>query len=436
MYVKYLIGVLFAFCILFAVWIPSQSDFIAIVIFLVPANIAYFLLLYFSKREDYLLFYLLLALAIRVALIFSSPNLSDDYFRFIWDGNISLKGENPYEKTPKEHISSTESMGDLYSFAHLNSPKYHSVYPPFLQYLFKFSSYIGDNRPDIQILVLKLFYAFFSIGMVFLLPHLLKLYHINSWQALIYLLNPLVLLEEMGNLHAEGIMVFFLALFLVLIKKFPHYAFLPFATAIAVKLTPLMLIPSILVRLKFKRALFFGSGVLILLMLYFLPFVHGILKGGFFESLGLYFNKLEFNAYGYNMFKIFGYLTHGYNRIKVLGPLTAIISTVLILLLSLKKGRVSWDTFPLQALSLYFIYLFFSPVIHPWYIIPLVFFGAFLNLKFVIVWSAFAILSYSHYQYGMDKEQYPLVFIEYFMVTVFLIMDLYRLYNKKEKLPI
>jgi len=436
MYVKYLIGVLFAFCLLFAVWIPSQSDFITIVIFLVPANIAYFLLLYFSKREDYLLFYLLLALAIRVALIFSSPNLSDDYFRFIWDGNISLKGENPYEKTPKEHISSTESMGDLYNFAHLNSPKYHSVYPPFLQYLFKFSAYIGDSRPDIQILVLKLFYAFFSIGMIFLLPHLLKLYSINSWQALIYLLNPLVLLEEMGNLHAEGIMVFFLALFLVLIKKFPHYAFLPFATAIAVKLTPLMLIPSILVRLKFKRALFFSSGVLMVLMLYFLPFVHGILKGGFFESLGLYFNKLEFNAYGYNIFKFFGYLTHGYNRIKVLGPLTAIISTVLILFLSLKKGRVSWDTFPLQALSLYFIYLFFSPVIHPWYIIPLVFFGAFLNLKFVIVWSAFAILSYSHYQYGMDKEQYPMVFIEYFMVTVFLIMDLYRLYNKKEKLPI
>ena len=436
MYVKYLIGVLFAFCLLFAVWIPSQSDFIAIVIFLVPANIGYFLLLYFSKRERYLLFYLLLALAIRVLLIFSSPNLSDDYFRFIWDGNISLKAKNPYEKTPKEHISSPETMGDLYNFAHLNSPKYHSVYPPFLQYLFKFSAYIGDNRPDIQILVLKLFYAFFSIGMVFLLPHLLNLYSINSWQALIYLLNPLVLLEEMGNLHAEGIMVFFLALFLVLIKKFPHYAFLPFATAIAVKLTPLMLIPSILVRLKFKRALFFGSGVLILLMLYFLPFVHGILKGGFFESLGLYFNKLEFNAYGYNMFKIFGYLTHGYNRIKVLGPLTAIISTVLILFLSLKKGRVSWDSFPLQALSLYFIYLFFSPVIHPWYIIPLVFFGAFLNLKFVIVWSAFAILSYSHYQNGMDKEQYPLVFIEYFMVTLFLIMDLYRLYNKKEKLPI
>jgi hypothetical protein len=171
-------------------------------------------------------------------------------------------------------------------------------------------------------------------------------------------------------------------------------------------------------------------------MLYFLPFVHGILKGGFFESLGLYFNKLEFNAYGYNIFKFFGYLTHGYNRIKALGPLTAIISTVLILFLSLKKGRVSWDSFPLQALSLYFIYLFFSPVIHPWYIIPLVFFGAFLNLKFVIVWSAFAILSYSHYQNGMDKEQYPLVFIEYFMVTLFLIMDLYRLYNKKEKLPI
>ena len=426
---------MFVFFLLLAVWIPSQSDFISIVIFLVPANICYFLLLYFSKREHNLLFYLLLAMAIRGTLMFSAPNLSDDYFRFVWDGHISLKGENPYEKTPNEHISSPKTKGDLYLFSHLNSPNYHSVYPPFLQYLFKFSAYIGENRPDIQILVLKLFYAFFSIGMVFLLPWLLKLYRLKSWQALIYLLNPLVLLEEMGNLHAEGILVFFLALFLGAIKKFPNYAFLPFAAAIAVKLTPLLLFPSIFIRLKLKNGLYFCLGILVVLSIFFLPYVNGIIKGGFFESLGLYFNKMEFNAYGYNIFKSFGYLTHGYNKIKILGPVTAIISIVLILFFSFKKGRVSWDSFPLQALSLYFIYLFFSPVIHPWYIIPLVFFAAFLNMKFVIVWSVFAILSYSHYQYGMNKEQYPLVFIEYLVVTIFFFMDLYRLYNKKGKLP-
>ncbi|MEY3321015.1 MAG: hypothetical protein RLZZ417_598 [Bacteroidota bacterium] len=433
MYVKYLTGNLFMLFLFLAGWIPAQSDFLSLMTWLVPANICYFLLLYFSKNEDNLLFYFLIAVAIRGIFIFSTPHLSDDYFRFIWDGHISLKGENPYEKTPMEYVSTAETMGDLYSFAHLNSPRYHSVYPPFLQYIFKFSAFFGEDKPDVQIFVLKLFYAFFSIGMVFLLPQLLKLYHIKSWQALIYLLNPLVLLEEMGNLHAEGIMVFFLSLFLFAIKKFPHYAFLPFATTIIVKLTPLLLIPSILLRLSLKRALFFGSGILMVLILFFLPFLQGICNGGFFESLGLYFNKLEMNAYGYNIFKFLGYLTHGYNLIKILGPLTAVISTLMIVYFSFKKGRIYWDSFPLHALSLYFIYLFFSPVVHPWYLIPLLFFTTFHPLKFVIVWSVLVLLSYSHYQYGINKENYTLVFIEYLTVTIFLIIDLHQFFSKREE---
>jgi hypothetical protein len=50
MYVKYLIGVLFAFCLLFAVWIPSQSDFIAIVIFGSGKYCLFFIALFLQKR--------------------------------------------------------------------------------------------------------------------------------------------------------------------------------------------------------------------------------------------------------------------------------------------------------------------------------------------------------------------------------------------------
>jgi hypothetical protein len=169
------------------------------------------------------------------------------------------------------------------------------------------------------------------------------------------------------------------------------------------------------------------------LILFFLPFLQGICNGGFFESLGLYFNKLEMNAYGYNIFKFLGYLTHGYNLIKILGPLTAVISTLMIVYFSFKKGRIYWDSFPLHALSLYFIYLFFSPVVHPWYLIPLLFFTTFHPLKFVIVWSVLVLLSYSHYQYGINKENYTLVFIEYLTVTIFLIIDLHQFFSKREE---
>jgi len=148
------------------------------------------------------------------------------------------------------------------------------------------------------------------------------------------------------------------------------------------------------------------------------------MRGGFFESLSLYFNALEFNAFGYNIFKFFGYLIYGYNKIKLLGPLTACISFILIIYFSIKKGKGTREFLPLQCLILYFTHLFFSPVVHPWYLIPLVFFSVFNRMHFVVVWTIFSTLSYSHYQEGMNKEQYYLVFLEYAVVLVVLWNDL------------
>ena len=69
------------------------------------------------------------------------------------------------------------------------------------------------------------------------------------------------------------------------------------------------------------------------------------------------------------------------------------------------------------------MYLFFSPVVHPWYLIPLVFFAVFNRMYFVIVWTTFSMLSYSHYQGGINKEQYYLVFLEYAIVLIVLWTD-------------
>lgn len=426
MYLKYLIGAVFSFSLVFGMLSARQSDFVSILLWLLPVSIGYFLLLYLSKKDCSISYYLFVAVAVRISLVFTTPNLSDDYFRFIWDGNISVQGENPYDKRPSEHIISSVISKDQYLFRQLNSSEYHSVYPPFLQYLFKYVVKIGDNRLDINLLVLKIFYAVFSIGTVFLLPVVLKLYAVKPWRAMIYILNPLVIIEEMGNLHAEGIMVLFLCLFFVVVKKFPEYAFLPFAAAILVKLTPLLLLPAILWRFSLKQRLIFCFGLLFIILLSFYPYISGIMRGGFFKSLLLYFNSFEFNAFGYNIFKFWGYLIYGYNKIKILGPLTACLSFILILYFSIKKGKGTIEFLPLQCLILYFIHLFLSPVVHPWYLIPLVFFSAFNKMYFVIVWTTFASLSYSHYHGGINKEQYYLVFLEYAVVLVVLWTDLRR----------
>jgi hypothetical protein len=129
---------------------------------LLLSGLAYYFLAYQTKREDFLqvislftfLFtlyfvayhffssthfkYLLIAgILFRILLLFSVPNLSDDVYRFIWDGRLGLNGINPYSQIPAEIIQGPHVRGVIKElYEHLNSPNYYTIYPPVMQGIF------------------------------------------------------------------------------------------------------------------------------------------------------------------------------------------------------------------------------------------------------------------------------------------------------------
>ena len=76
---------------------------------------------------------------LRLVLFASIPTLSDDYFRFIWDGNLMANCQNPFKYLPSEL-----PKNEIYDG--LNSKNYYSVYPPFLQLIFGFSSLVANGN--------------------------------------------------------------------------------------------------------------------------------------------------------------------------------------------------------------------------------------------------------------------------------------------------
>ncbi|MEX0273898.1 MAG: mannosyltransferase, partial [Flavobacteriaceae bacterium] len=85
-------------------------------------------------------FLLITGIVLRLVFLWAVPNLSQDYFRFIWDGELILEGINPYLQVPNEWISTPgfgvqhaeglhQGMGSL-------SAKHYSNYPPLNQWLF------------------------------------------------------------------------------------------------------------------------------------------------------------------------------------------------------------------------------------------------------------------------------------------------------------
>ncbi|MDA8877943.1 mannosyltransferase, partial [Flavobacteriaceae bacterium] len=78
------------------------------------------------------------------------PALSQDFYRFIWDGNIQLLGINPFRFTPNELIDLIDFPNAQLLFEKMGSlsNENYSNYPPLSQYLYQVMAYF--NNDDIR----------------------------------------------------------------------------------------------------------------------------------------------------------------------------------------------------------------------------------------------------------------------------------------------
>ena len=120
----------------FGFWI-DQSSFDRIALCFIPFFGAYFWVI--SRKEvSNLTFWLGTALLLRLVLMFSFPKLSDDIFRFVWDGRLWLAGHNPFDHLPTWYMEQGLAIKGLSPtlFEQLNSPEYYTIYPPLAQLTF------------------------------------------------------------------------------------------------------------------------------------------------------------------------------------------------------------------------------------------------------------------------------------------------------------
>jgi hypothetical protein len=203
-----------------------------------------------------------LGIILRVALVFAFPLLSDDVYRFIWDGNLVAAGVNPFAELPAFYLEAENAVPGLTQelFDRLNSPDYYTIYPPVAQGVFTVAAWLSPGSWYGAAVVMKLFLLACELGSLWVMWQLLgarpqvqrtvdeqgarattRLPGYKTTRLLFYWLNPLVLVEIMGNLHFEGAMVFFLLLPYFLLQRSKWVAAAAaMAASVASKLLPLM----------------------------------------------------------------------------------------------------------------------------------------------------------------------------------------------------
>ena len=416
-------------------YFPKQSDFGQIAAFYFPLFLVYLFIFRTAKDDASLYFFLGIAILARGALLFIGPQLSDDIYRFIWDGRLLNAGYNPFDHLPAFYLDKGIPGIDQSLFDRLNSPEYFTIYPPVAQGLFAVACWLFPKSIWGAGFVMKFFLFCMEAISIWLLPRLLAFFKLPLKNTLLYALNPLILIEVCGNLHFEGAMICFLLLAIwFLIQKKNDWSAGMMALSIASKLLPLIFLPLLLRRLGWGKSMRYFILVGIVLLLLFLPLVNGVFLSNFGDSLDLYFRRFEFNASIYYLARYIGFQISGYNLIAYIGPSLAasVLLGVLLFIVLEKEPRL--DNLPQAMLFAIVCYLFCTTTVHPWYTSLPIVLCLFTRFRFPILWSGLIFMTYINYSYPTYSENLWVVGIEYALVMGMLLINIIR--RKKASLVV
>jgi hypothetical protein len=397
-----------------------------------------FALFYFLIRYNKSNFWMLAGAAIlfRLLFLFATPNLSQDFYRFIWDGRMILEGMSPYLYTPESFIGKNvfpiAQAKELFDGMGALNASHFSNYAPVNQLCFVLAGLFSGSSILGSILVFRIIIIAADVGILYFGKKLLEKFEISGYHIFWFILNPFVIIEFTGNLHFESLMIFFLvwSIYLLLQNRWKASAIV-FSLAVSVKLIPLIFLPLFIQKLGWKKWMGFNAVVLVVTLLLFAPFFSQEFILNYAETVGLWFQNFEFNASLYYIAREIGYSFRGYNEIAIIGKYIAILTVIFVGMIAIfRKNKTTLQLIHAMLFVLTFYY-FTATTVHPWYIATLLILAIFTRYKFPLIWTAVIVLSYLAYANTDNKENLWLIGLEYVLVYGVFIYEVFFKGKKK-----
>ena len=295
-----------------------------------------------------LLVCLLLGAAWRVALLASAPLVSDDVYRYVWDGRVQRFGVNPYETAPDDPAV-RDLHTDLTRRIDPTSAELPTIYPPAAELFFRLVTTVHESVMAMVAAVLLC-----DALTIFVLWRWLVTTGRDPWWVIAYAWHPLVALEGAGAGHIDvvGTLLVVTAAY-ALTQRRTFLASAALALSVAVKFLPVVLVPLLWRRVR-PRDVVMGLGVVVLLYVPFTSLVTGLPVG----SLGTYAAQWRFNG------PLFAILQPWLGTAGVL----ALATTCGFALAAVARARLgvsdpaAW-AWPMAAV------LLLMPAVYPWYLV-------------------------------------------------------------------
>jgi len=184
------------------------------------------------------------AVILRLTVWPLAPALSDDIYRYRWEGKLQAAGGNPYASRPAD--ARWAGLRDS-TFPLVVGKDFKAIYGPLIQQieLWNYRAAAAVEKDPIrQVWWFKLPFALCDLGVIAALWMLLVAHGLPPERVLIYAWSPLPIVEFWATGHNDSVVVLLIALaLLAAAKERWTWAFAALSLAVAAKIWPLLLFP-------------------------------------------------------------------------------------------------------------------------------------------------------------------------------------------------
>lgn len=303
-----------------------------------------------------------IAALLRLLFLVRPPELSDDVYRYLWDGLTTLGGANPFALAPAAVHPAGAALAWLRPL--VNHPDLVTIYPPAAQLLFAGGAALGGT-----VFGLKALFAVLDLGACALLLRVLSDRGLPAWRAALYAWHPLPVFEIAGSGHVDGVGLAFFVLALALLGpgaglRRTAGAGGALAAAVLTKLFPLVWAPGLVALAGRRRAAWLVAGAGVTAAALCAPFAPELANA--LPTLGTYARHWEFSGFAFRSLRA---LLGSGDAARVA---TAALFALSCLAAYAPLRRRQDDEAVFRALAaVTFAFLLLTPTLHPWYALPL-----------------------------------------------------------------
>lgn len=316
------------------------------------------------------LWIVLSALLLRATIFPCKPSLSEDFYRYIWDGRTQVSGLSPYSHPPEAPELQLQRDAD---YEKINHKDVGTPYPPFAEHVFHLIARVSTHHAVFKSVILS-----FDVLLIVVLSLLLRKETISPALLLLYAWHPLPLVEFAGNAHVDIIaMSLMLLAYYCVMRSRPLSAGAVLAAATLTKYIPLLALPWIIKKGRWKVLVSFAIVCFLLVLPFYLQ------QPNIFGGLFMFYKKWRFND---SLFGVLYDWLGGAEPARIWGG----FFTGLVVIFCLSARYSFYRSF----LYTYGTMILLSPVVHPWYICWLIPCFAFYPSKPWIFFSGWIAISY------------------------------------------